>query len=61
MAQLRIDPAEGDQMLLINNVFNQVPSIVVSGARLRVGRTVYELREDGWWVDGKIVHEFARQ
>jgi hypothetical protein len=61
MAQLRIDPAEGDQMLLINNVFNQIPSIVVSGARLRVGRTVYELREDGWWVDGKMVHEFARQ
>ena len=61
MAQLRLDPEKGDKMLLINNVFNQVPSIVVSGARLRVGGTVYELREDGWWVDDRIVHEFAKQ
>ena len=61
MAQLRLDPEKGDQMLLINNMFNQVPSVVVSGARLRVGRTVYELREDGWYVDDKIVHEFGAQ
>lgn len=57
-AQLRIDPDESDHLLLINNLFNTVPSVVVPGARLRVGGDVYELREDGWWVDGKRIHPF---
>ncbi|MEZ5498265.1 MAG: hypothetical protein R3E77_02425 [Steroidobacteraceae bacterium] len=61
IAQLRLDPDKGDKLLLINDMFNQVPSIVVSGARLRVGRTVYELRDDGWWVDGKLVHAFSKK
>ena len=61
MAQLRLDPEAGDKMLLVRDMFRTAPSVLVTGARLRVGKTVYELREDGWYVDDEIVHEFGEQ
>ncbi len=52
----RLIESRGDEILMAGDA----STATTSGTRVRCGIAVYEIRPDGWYVEGKIVHGFGQ-
>jgi len=59
MTQIRATEAEGDRIALIEESTGSMSyGFTNPGARIRCGEAEYELRADGWYQDGALIHAF---